>query len=512
MKRFTLSIFVLVIAIGVPLLLIHSSEKDAANEKERITLRMLNEALERALYTVEKNYYKPIDRDEMYLGAIKGAFAAIGDPYTFFISERDHQRSVENLYNAEFGGLGINIYPDHRGFIKISKPIPGTPAESAQLKAGDYITKVNGKQIYLGERSGMTIDDVVDLLRGEVDSEVTITVQRKFIEPFDVKLTRAKISISSVQSTMLDNKIGYIRIIEFIGKDRVGGTEEEFNNALEAHVKAGMKALILDLRSNKGGLLETAYHIADAFIDEGVIVSTKGRKSVFDGEYPAHSAVLCDPKIPLVVLVDQYSASASEIVAGAIKDTGRGILVGTKTYGKGVVQKRYPLTGIGAMSLTISSYYTPNGTSIDKSGITPQVEIAEEQPEKLEQIMQRLVIEKDSVEDFVANWIEQEVMRTGELPRDFSLLEKELPAFRQTLMQNGYRVSLRWMTLRAQQLFNLNVGIEQIVDLRFDTQLQEAIRIIKVGEVNKTIQMYQSLDKMLLYIGKELQSLATVSP
>ena len=159
----------------------------------------LNKALTKAIDTAEENYYKPIDRNAMYQGAIKGALAAIGDPYTYLLSERDHQRSVENLYNANFGGLGVQIYPDHRGFIKISKPIPGTPADSAHLQAGDYITKVDGKQIYLGERTGMTLDDVVDLLRGTVDSDVTITVQRKFLEPFDVKLTRAKIQCRVLQ-------------------------------------------------------------------------------------------------------------------------------------------------------------------------------------------------------------------------------------------------------------------------------------------------------------------------
>jgi carboxyl-terminal processing protease len=511
MKRFTLSFIVLVVAIGIPLLLIHSSEKDATSDDERITLRMLNDALVTAIRTAEDNYYKPIDRKAMYTGAIKGALGAIGDPYTYLLSARDHQRSVENLYNAKFGGLGVHIYPDHRGFIKISKPIPGTPADMAQLQAGDYITKVDGKQIYLGERTGMTVDDVVDLLRGTVDTDVTITVQRKFLEPFDVKLTRAKISISSVKTTMLDDGIAYIRITKFIGKNRTGGTEEEFNKALAAHKKTGMRALILDLRSNQGGLLEAAYHIADAFISDGVIVSTKGRKTEFDDQYPAHPKTLCDPKIPLVVLVDEYSASASEIVAGAIKDTGRGILVGTKTYGKGVVQKRYPLARIGAISLTISSYYTPNGTSIDKSGISPQVSIAEEEPERIEQIMQRLAAEKNAVEDFVANWIEQEIKRTGDIPKDFTLLEKELPQFRQKLSDDGLRVSERWLTLRSHQLFNLNVGIEQVVNLRFDTQLQEAIRIIKAGEVGRTIQLYQSLEQMLKFMGKELQTLANVS-
>ncbi|MDE0638520.1 MAG: S41 family peptidase [Candidatus Poribacteria bacterium] len=509
MKRFTLSFIVLVVAIGIPLLFIHSSEKNATSDKQ-ITKDALK-ALENVILTAEQNYYEPVDKHAMLQGAIKGALAAIGDPYTYLLSERDHQRSVENLYNAEFGGLGVSIYPDHRGFIKISKPMPGTPAESAQLKAGDYITKVNGKQIYLGERTGMTLDDVVDLLRGAVDTDVTLTVQRKFLEPFDIKLTRARISVPSVMSTLLEDKIGYIRITKFIGTDRAGGTEEEFNKALTAHQRAGMQALILDLRSNQGGLLDAAYHIADAFISEGVIVSTRGRKSEFDEEYPANSDILCDPEIPIVVLVDEYSASASEIVAGAIKDTGRGILVGEKTYGKGVVQKRYPLTGIGAMSLTISSYYTPNGTSIDKSGITPQVHIAEVVPNRIEQMMQRLVTERNTVEDFVTNWIGAEIKRTGEIPKHFRLLEAELPQFRQKLADDGFRVSLRWLTLRAERLFNLNVGIERIVNLRYDTQLQEAIRMIKAEEVESTIQLYLTLNQTLKLMGQELQTLLNTS-
>ncbi|MDE0484371.1 MAG: S41 family peptidase [Candidatus Poribacteria bacterium] len=507
MKRFTLSFIVLVVAIGIPLLFIHSSEKDVTND-ERVTLVELNNALAFAIRTAENNYYKPVDKHAMYEGAIKGALAAIGDPYTFLLSERDHQRSVENLYNAEFGGLGVSIYTDHRGFVKISKPMPGTPAETAQLQAGDYITKVNGKQIYLGERTGMTIHDVVDLLRGAVDTDVTLTVQRKFLQPFEIKLTRAKISVPSVTSTMLEDKIGYIRITKFIGTDRAGGTEEEFNKALAAHKDAEMQALILDLRSNQGGLLDAAYHIADAFINSGVIVSTRGRNSEFNEAYPAHSNILCPPEIPIVVLVDEYSASASEIVAGAIKDTGRGILVGTKTYGKGVVQKRYPLTGIGAISLTISSYYTPNGTSIDKSGITPQVPVAEVEPNRIEQVMQRLVSERNAVENFVTNWIEEEIKRTGEIPKDFALLETGLPQFKQTLASEGLRVSLRWLTLRAEQLFNLNVGIERVVNLKYDTQLQEAIRIIKADEVGSTIQLYHTLDQTLKFLGEELQNLA----
>ncbi len=507
MKRYTLSFIILVAAFCIPFLLIHSGEKGVLSGEQRITRAMLNKALASAIYIAEENYYKPIDSDVMYQGAIKGALAAIGDPYTYLLSHRAHQRSVENIYNAEFGGLGIQIYEDYRGFIKISKPLSGTPAQSVGLQAGDYITKVNGKSIHLSEKTGMTSGDVVDLLRGKIGTDVTITVQRALLEPFDITLTRAKISISSVNSTMLEDGIGYIRITGFIGSGRKGGTEDKFGSVLEAHKAAGMKALILDLRGNQGGLLNGAYHIADAFIGKGIIVSTKGLKNEFDKEYPATSKLLCDADIPLVVLVNQYSASASEIVAGAIKDTGRGILVGQKTFGKGVVQKRYPLGEIGAVSLTISSYYTPNGTSIDKEGITPHVAVVPEQLELIEQTMRRMVAEKDVIEDFVTKWIEAELKRTGEIPKDFAKLEAALPELKETVLslwlstlkiaaadvpklshvlkETSTGVNMGWLKRRAEQLFNLNVGIEKVVNLEYDRELQEALRIIKAGDIEK---------------------------
>lgn len=486
MKRYTLSFIVLVIAIGVPFLLINPRERSAMSRDGRVTQQMLNEALIDAIRIAERNYYKPIeDSNEMFRGSIKGALASLNDPYTYYVSRREHQRAVENLYNAEFGGLGIHIYEDHRGFIKISKPIPNTPAALANLQAGDYITKVNGKRIHLSEKTGMHIDDVLDLLRGERGTDVTITVQRKFLEPFDVTLTRGKIPVRSVKSTMLENDIGYIRITGFIGSRREDGTEGEFNEALEAHKAAGMKALILDLRDNQGGLLNAAYHIADAFITEGLIVSTKGRRSEFNEEYRATSELLCSPDIPLIVLVNEYSASASEIVAGAIKDTRRGILVGQKTYGKGVVQKRYPLPDGGSLSLTISTYYTPNGTKINEVGISPQVAIELEEPDEIEQLMLRKVDANDTLSNFVAKWIDDQYKSPGEMPKDFSPLEVELPKLQQQLEADRILVSLKWLKQRAQQLFNLHVGIEQVVNLAYDRQLQEAIRIINADEVEK---------------------------
>lgn len=486
MRRYTLSFIVLVLAIAIPFLLINPKEKNAISGDERVTKAMLLDTLDQVVQIAEANSYKPIeDTNEMYRGAIKGALASLEETYTYYVLKREHQRAVENLYNAEFGGLGVQIYPDHRGFIKISKPIPNTPAARANLQAGDYITKVNGQRIHLSEKTGMTLPDVVDLLRGRLGTDVTITIQRKFIDPFDVTLTRGKIPIKSVKSTMLDGKIGYIQIKGFIGSRRTEGTEEDFNNALEAHKVAGMKALILDLRDNQGGLLNAAYHIADAFINEGIIVSTQGRKSEFNEKYPATQDVLCPQDIPLVVLVNEYSASASEIVAGAIKDTRRGILVGQKTYGKGVVQKRYELLDGASMSLTISAYYTPNGISIDEVGITPQVAIADETPDEIEGIMLRKVDASDTLRDFITKWIDDHYTDPGEIPKDFSLLEPELPKLQQMLEKERIHVSLKWLKQRAERFFNSHVGIEQIVDLAHDRQLREAIRIINNNEVEK---------------------------
>ena len=484
MKRYTLSFIVLVIAIAIPFLLINPSEKDAMSGDERVTRAMLGEALTTAIRIAETNYYKPIeDSNDMFRGSIKGALASLDDPYTYYIKRRDHQRAVENLYNAEFGGLGIHIFQDHQGFIKISKPIPNTPAALANLQAGDYITKVNGKRIHLSEKTGMTRADVIDLLRGKAGTDVTITVQRKFLEPFEVTLTRAIVPIKSVKSTMLEGSIGYIQISGFIGNKE--GTEVEFKNALAAHKAANMKALILDLRNNQGGLLNAAYHIADAFVGEGLIVSTRSETNAeFNEEYKATSNFLCPLDIPLVVLVNEYSASASEIVAGAIKDTRRGILVGKKTYGKGVVQKRYELPDGGSMSLTISTYYTPNGTSINDVGITPQVSVDLEEPDEIEDIMLRKV-DPDSIENFVSKWIDDAHQTPGEMPKDFSLLEAELPKLQKQLEAENIRISLWWLRQRAERLFNLYVGIDQVVNLAYDRQLQEAIRIINADEVGK---------------------------
>ena len=480
---------IFVITLSVVFLLIPPSEKSAMSE-ERLTQQMLSKALIEAIQIAEQDYYIPIeDRAKMYRGAIKGALASLNDPYTYYISKQEQQRALENLYHAEFGGLGIRIYATPHGLLKISKPLANTPAARANLQAGDTITQINGAPILISEKTGITLNDVLNLLRGKIGTDVTITIQRKFLNPFDVTLTRAKIPLESLVSMMLDGNIGYIRIQAFIGGGHDGGpkigTYVDFAKALVEQRASGMKSLILDLRNNSGGLLNAAYRVADAFINQGIIVSTRRRNGVIAGVFRATPRRLCPPEIPLVVLVNEYSASASEIVAGAIKDTRRGILVGQKTHGKGVVQKRYELSDGSAMSLTISTYYTPNGTSINEVGITPHVTIEHSDPNEIEQIMLRKLASTDSLENFVSKWIDAH-QSSGEMPKDFSLLERDLPKLQQTLQaEENITLSLRWLRPRAEQVFNHYVGIDPVVNLAHDPQLKEAIRIIEANEVEK---------------------------
>jgi hypothetical protein len=245
-----------------------------------------------------------------------------------------------------------------------------------------------------------------------------------------------------------------------------------------------LKALIIDLRDNPGGLLEAAWNVSDAFLSEGVIVSTRGRDPKYDKIYHATKNVLLPTEIPLVVMINGYSASGSEIVAGAIKDSKRGILVGTTTYGKGLVQQRMPLDySSGAISLTISSYYTPNGTSIHEKGITPNIEIEEWNPSAIDLLMLRKAREKDSIENFVLNYIKQKTEETGVQPKDFTPLKARLPELISILEENDIRFEEgKIVMLQTRRVFDRNVGIERIIE-EDDVQLQRAIEVINSGEI-----------------------------
>jgi carboxyl-terminal processing protease len=491
-RKHTLPIAILGVAVIIALFLIPLGERTALSQRDGRNSLMLQKALIEAIRKAEVHYYEDIDQQEMYEGAIKGALVALDDPYTFYLPPVDQKREAENLYHAKFGGLGIRIYED-KGFIKIARPLPKTPAMRAGLQAGDYITKVDGEPIHISA-GGQTLSEVVDILRGIVGTPVTVTIQRRgHSDPFDVTLTREEIKIESVRETMLEDGIGYIKIESFTGR-----TVEEFKQALETLLDtedAAMKALILDLRHNPGGLLKAAYDVSNAFISRGIVVSTQGRLNRYNQEYPATSEMLCPAGIELVVLVNEYSASGSEIVAGAIKDSKRGAVLGKKTFGKGVVQQRFPLNAMdkeGAVSLTISTYYTPNGVSINEKGIEPNVEV---EMSKLDEVTAAMrLYARKYVKTFVEDWIERTEKELGETPKDFVQLEADLPELMTTLVENKITLDIEIVKNEANMFFNRNVGIDQLVDLVNDNQLQEAIQLIKTGGVEAVLASTTTVD------------------
>lgn len=491
-RKHTLPIAVLAAAVIIALFLVPLGEKTALSDRDGKNIINLQEALIEVIRKADVHYYDDVDQREMFEGAIKGSLAALNDPYTFYLPPVDQKREEENLYHARFGGLGIRIYED-KGFIKIARPLPSTPAMRAGLQAGDYITKVDGEPIHISA-GGQTLSEVVDTLRGIVGTEVTVTVQRRgHSEPFDVTLVREEIKIDSVRETMLEDGIGYIKIESFTGR-----TVDEFQGALKTLLDAddgAMKALILDLRHNPGGLLKAAYDVTNAFISKGVIVSTQGRLNRYNQEYLATADMLCPAEMELVILVNEYSASGSEIVAGAIKDSRRGAILGQKTFGKGVVQQRFPLNALdkeGAVSLTISTYYTPSGVSINEKGIEPNIEVA---MSKLDEITAatRLYARK-YVETFVEDWIERTEKEMGETPKDFTQLEPELPELMATLVENKIILDIEIVKNEANMFFNRNVGIDPLVDLVNDNQLQEAIQLIKTGGVEAVLASSVTVD------------------
>ena len=311
---------------------------------------------------VRADYAGKVDDDSLMELAINGMLTSL-DPHSNYLNTKNFD-DMKVQTRGEFGGLGIEVSMEN-GLVKVVSPIDDTPAAHAGLKPGDMITQLDGQPI-----QGMTLPQAVDKMRGPVNSEIRLTIQRKGRDPFDVKLTRATIHIQSVRSHLVGDDIGYIRITSFNEQTDVG-----LNNAMKnIKQQAGdkLRGIVLDLRNNPGGLLDQAVAVSDAFIDKGEIVSTRGRRADDAQRYDARSGDVA-AGLPIAVLINGGSASASEIVAGALQDHHRAILLGTRSFGKGSVQTIIPLPGHGAMRLTTARYYTPSGRSIQAKGIEPDI-------------------------------------------------------------------------------------------------------------------------------------------
>ena len=340
---------------------VYSQNIDKLYEK----IDLFSEVLEK----IQNEYVDEINQADVMDSAINGVLQSL-DPYSAYMNPKIFKESQIET-SGEFGGLGIEVSME-AGVVKVIAPIDGTPASKAGIKAGDYIVRINGEQV-----QGKTLMEAVHLMRGPEGTSIEITVRRKSLRKAKIfKITREIIEIESVISKIVDNKVGYLRLRAF---------NENSSNQLKKEISKIEKnkklvGYILDLRNNPGGLLSQAITISDFFLDDGEIVSTRGRKKRENRKFFAKKGDKINGK-PLIVLINGGSASASEIVAGALQDQKRAILLGETTFGKGSVQSIIPLKNKGAIRLTISKYYLPSGKSISEVGVVPDIKVEEEDEE-----------------------------------------------------------------------------------------------------------------------------------
>ena len=342
------------------------STADAANEDNIYKkIDLFSEVLDK----INKEYVDEINQSEAMDAAINGVLQSL-DPYSAYMSPESFQ-NMQTETSGEFGGLGIEVGMEH-GVVKVISPIDNSPASSVGVKAGDYIVKINDIQV-----QGKTLTEAVELMRGPVGTDIEITVRRRGEKKaLTFIITRDIIEVASVKSEIIDDKTGYLRLTSF--NENSG---DQIKNKIKEFKKNGkIENYILDLRNNPGGLLSQAIKISDFFLDNGEIVSTKSKRKYENRKWFAKKGDILKSNT-LVVLINYGSASASEIVAGALQDHKRAILVGESTYGKGSVQSIIPLKNNGAIRLTVSKYYLPSGKSISDVGVTPDIEIDESSDE-----------------------------------------------------------------------------------------------------------------------------------
>lgn len=415
--------------IAAPLL----AQEAAKTENVYEQLDLFGDIFER----IRAQYVEEVDSGELIEAAIDGMLTSL-DPHSSYLSPKDAAKMREQT-RGEFGGLGIEVTQEE-GFVKVVSPIDGTPADEAGIEAGDFITHVNGESLL-----GLVLDEAVDLMRGPVGSEIVITVAREGQgEPFDVSIIRDTIQLTVVRSRTEGDTV-VLRLSTFNDQ-----TYPKMAEQLAEKVEAlgGMEAVngfVIDLRNNPGGLLTQAIKVSDAFLNEGEIVSTRGREASDGDRINAQMGDLAEGK-PIIVLINGGSASASEIVAGALQDHRRAIVIGTKSFGKGSVQTVMPLRSEGAMRLTTARYYTPSGRSIQSLGVSPDIVVA--QP-----------------------------------PRSAEMEEEDDTTIRRSRSEADLRGSLNNDSLSEDEIKQIEVDrekVEKAADLRIeDYQLAYAIDILK---------------------------------
>ena len=434
---------------------------------------------------VLQNYVDELEPKLLYEGALKGMLDAIGDPYTLYL-DPDYMRDLNDTTSGAFGGVGLYISkptenkPDKPAYVEVSTPIEDTPGSRAGIQAGDQIIAIDGKPT-----SEMTMNEVLSLLRGEVGSAVVLTIMRGKNMKFDVKLLRALIEVPTVKYEMLSgSKTGYVRLIQFTPE-----TPKRVSEALAEFAAKNYDSLIIDLRDNPGGLLDSAVDIADMFIDNGPIVSTKSRLLFENQEFKASKAKTTVKNIPIVVLINRGSASASEILSGALKDNHLAYLVGERSYGKGSVQQVIPLSNIDGIKLTMARYYTPSDTNIDKIGIPPDLEISnfkklsEEEEKTYLSMLESKIIDK-LVEENPSMNEEQIAQAAQNISKTYPL---EL------------RILRRLIRIQVQK-----ASTAPINDMDYDLQLKKAMEIVVSPDYAELVKNTKTLKELQTEVEAEM--------
>src|SRR4051812_28762969 len=345
-----------------------TAEKSSGDTNTYEQLNLFGEVFER----IRSSYVEPVKDDALVESAINGMLSGL-DPHSSYMNAKDYG-DMQIQTKGEFGGLGIEVTMQD-GLIKVVSPMDDTPAAKAGMEPNDLISHIDGDPVL-----GLSLNQAVDKMRGEIGSSITLTVIRGNQDPFDVTMKRAVITLKSVRWELEPNNIGYVRITSF--SEQTDSGLKSAIAAIKTATKGNLSGLVLDLRNNPGGLLDQAIAVSDDFLDKGEIVSTRGRNPDDGQRWNAETGDLLDGK-PVIVLINGGSASASEIVSGALQDHHRAILMGTKSFGKGSVQSIIPIPNHGAIRLTTARYYTPSGRSIQAKGIDPDIQV---EPAKIETV------------------------------------------------------------------------------------------------------------------------------
>lgn len=437
-----------------------TNKTQLSQSEKALKTRQYTEMMRSVFTFVEQNYVDEVDPTVLYEGAMKGIMDALGDPYTVYL-DTSQMRSMTDTTVGNFGGVGLSISkapvstPEKPAYVEVVSPIENTPGWKAGIQAGDLILSIDGTNT-----ADITMDEVLALLRGEVGKSVKVHMKRGKNMEYDVTLVRAIIEVPTVKYEMIGSDIGYLRIIEFTPQ-----TPERVQEALDSFAKSGYKSLIIDLRNNPGGLITSVVSVADKFIDSGTIVSTKSRLQSENMSFTAKKANTTAPRnMPIVVLINKGSASASEILSGALKDDHLAYLVGENTYGKGSVQQVIPLNlNNDGIKLTTARYYTPSDSNIDKVGIPPDREVLFPVLSEEEEKTYLKIFQSDEISKYVEahpNMTQADIAAYAKtLKKTYNLEERVL---RKLVSNEVYRT-------KTQPLY----------DLDFDIQLVAAIDILR---------------------------------